>query len=72
MQRKSYWQLGLVFVSLAVLVMVLHAASRITQKDAGKESPKTCCEKKSCEPGNNDMLWDNLSGQFFSFSSSSY
>ena len=72
MQRKNYWQLGLVFVSLAAVVVVLHAASRRPKKEAGKESPKTCCEKKNCESGNNDMLWDNLSGQFFSFSSSAY
>jgi len=70
MLKKNYLQFGLTTVVLVALFIGLRSSNRIEQKTDCKEFIGTCCKKtSSTEQG--EMIWQSLSSQFISFTSTS-
>jgi hypothetical protein len=72
MQRQNYIRLGLIVVSLAALFILLRSSSRIESKVPCKKSMGECCKEKGGHEAPGNMIFENLSRQFFSFTSASY
>jgi hypothetical protein len=66
--RKNFIRIALLAMAIAGTFLVVGSARTSSSSTPCEESMDECCKKKS-KAGNEDMIWENLSGQFFSSTS---
>ena len=71
MQKKNIIRFGVITAIIAACLIVITSSARPEENSTcSKENLNDCPQKKKATaPG---MIWENLSSQFFSFSSASY
>jgi hypothetical protein len=71
MQKRNYLRVGLVAASFAALIAFMGTSTRPAAKFPHREPVEACCQKKTQERSAGNMIFENFSRQFFSFSSAS-
>ncbi|MFI5133407.1 MAG: hypothetical protein ACHQEB_03675 [Chitinophagales bacterium] len=66
MKKKTILKITVLVAILAGSFIMLSSSGK-PQPSACKESMGTCCKKRNNKSSQDGMIWDNLSGQFFSF-----
>jgi hypothetical protein len=68
MKKRTFFRIAVLVVILAGSFILLRSSGK-PQPSGCKESMETCCKKRS-KPSPGSMIWETLSGQFFSFAGS--